>query len=70
MEVTGSVRWGYRAAGKLRADVAVSGPGGLSGKPVLRWSGREQNAVAAGDHARSLGHRAPIDRGTPGVRIA
>ncbi len=46
VEVTGRVRWGYRAAGKVRADVEVSGPGGLSGKLVLRWSGREQNAVA------------------------
>jgi hypothetical protein len=46
VEVTGRVRWGYRAAGKVRADVEVRGPGGPSGKLVLRWSGREQNAVA------------------------
>jgi hypothetical protein len=46
VEVTARVRWGYRAAGKVRADVEVSGPGGLSGNLVLRWSGREQNAVA------------------------
>ena len=46
VEVTGRVRWGYRAAGKVRADVQVRGPGGVTADFVIRWAGREQNAVA------------------------
>ena len=46
VEVTGRVRWGYREAGKVRADVQVRGPGGVTAELVLRWAGREQNAVA------------------------
>ena len=47
VEVTGKVRWGYNAAGKVRADVQVRGPGGATANLVIRWAGREQNAVAA-----------------------
>ena len=46
VEVTGKVRWGYNAAGKVRADVQVRGPGGATANLVIRWAGREQNAVA------------------------
>ena len=46
VELTGKVRWGYNAAGKVRADVQVRGPGGATANLVIRWAGREQNAVA------------------------
>jgi hypothetical protein len=46
VEVTGRVRRGYRAAGKVRADVQARGPGGVTAELVIRWAGREQSAVA------------------------
>ena len=63
------MRWGYRVAGKVRADVQVSGPGGRSGKLVLRWPGREQNAVAVltgevGGRALRATMPAPQERST------